>query len=263
MPISAFFSFFALLIAIFLFWRRSSEEHFDEFRLLDHFFSSLLLSLILARFTYILLHLTDFAGNFINWIDVFSQPGINFVVVAALWPLILFFLTRKEANNSIEILDFWAQAITGALPLFFLGWLLAGSHIGLPTGINFGWHFKGVFEARHPTQLYAALLYLLLFRFLWKSEYRYRTFSWYQQSRGTALSGFVFSSYLIFSGLIWLLLSFFKPAEIVINSFSLEPILALATLLTGAIFLLARSGLTKAKSKHQSNNFESTKTSKS
>ena len=125
-----------------------------------------------------------------------------------------------------------------------LGTFVNGSAFGNPTSLLIGLTFPGVFDKRHPTQLYAMILYFILFIVLWKLERIYRTFLWYRENRRTAQSGFVFATFCIGFGMITAGMIVVQPASIHIFSIPIDPIIGILSIFTGFFVLFVRSGRT-------------------
>jgi len=236
------FYFLSLFTATFIFWRKVKEEHFDDYQLFDYFLSSLLISWILARLGFIMLHFNQFAFNILNWLDVFAKPGFSLFLLSFFWGIFLYRFAKKNTNDCFAILDFWVTAIAGAAVWIFLGWLITGTHLGNQTSLPIGIQFSELFHKYHPTQAYSAVFYLFLLFYLSKLEYIYRTFSWYKGGKGCAQSGFLLGVFVICSGFWWVAICFLKPAEIILGQTSIDIFLAIATIMLGVILLIARSG---------------------
>lgn len=236
------FYFLAILTAAFIFWKKIKEEHFDDYQLFDHFLLSLLIAWIFARLGYIALHFDQFTFNVLAWVDVYAKPGFSLFLLSFFWGIFLYKFTKKNTNNSLAVLDFWATSLSGAAVWIFLGWLLTGTHLGKQTSLPIGIKFSGVFDRYHPTQAYSAIFYLFVLFYLSKLEYVYRTFSWYKGGKGSAQSGFLLGVFIIASGFWWAIMSFLKPGEVLLGQTSIDLFLAIATLMAGAILLIARSG---------------------
>jgi prolipoprotein diacylglyceryltransferase len=188
------------------------------------------------------IHYQVFGFNPLKWIDVLTYPGVlSFAgLVMAGW----FFYRRAEKNkwNSFEILDFGAMAVTASSALMSLASFFDGSGLGKPTKLPWGVTFQNVFDKRHPAQLYAMALYIILFLFMSWAESRYRTFSWYRDKKHSAQTGFLFCSYLIGYGLIGSLISLVALPTMVVNGFVLDLPLRVGVLVVGLLLLYSRTG---------------------
>lgn len=123
--------------------------------------------------------------------------------------LSMYWYSRKHLNKSLLfILD--RMSIVCALGAAFvrIGNFFNSEIYGKPTGSNFGVIFKNSdaeMLPRHPTQLYEALCYLILFfvlwRFYWKTDKKQKT-------------GFLFGVFMIGLWSARFFIEFFKEAQV-------------------------------------------------
>ncbi|MEE9408553.1 MAG: prolipoprotein diacylglyceryl transferase [Polaribacter sp.] len=148
-------------------------------------------------------------------------------------PIAMYFYAKKHLNKPwLFILD--RLAIMVALAGFFirLGNFFNSEIYGKPTGSNFGVIFKAAGETvpRHPTQLYEAFSYLILFfvmwHLFWKTEKRQQT-------------GFLFGLFLVVLWSLRFFIEFLKEAQVegredwVLNSLNTGQILSIPLILIG------------------------------
>ncbi len=236
-------SFFA---GAFVLWKKGKEEYYDENQLLDVFISASFWGLVGARLGFILVHFPEFGFDVLKWLSLFVYPGYLGFSGLALGLMVLYTKAKKLKWDAYEICDFGAIALTIAIVCITIGMFVNGSGFGNSTTLPIGLPFPGVFDRRHPTQLYAAVLYFLFFILLWKVERIYRTFMWYRENRRTAQTGFIFAVFWIGYGLIGLGLGLVGPPAVSIFSFSIDPILYGAAVCYGLAMLYIRSGRTFA-----------------
>jgi prolipoprotein diacylglyceryltransferase len=141
------------------------------------------------------------------------------------------------------VLDFWVTAISLGMVFIYLGFFLAGSYAGQLTTVPWGVVMPGTFEKSHPVQLYFLLFYLVLFNYLMRVEYRYRTFEWYRRGKKTAQSGFLLSVFLIATGLFYLIMTVVSLPGLVVAGRVLDPWVYLVVVLAGIALLINRSGV--------------------
>jgi phosphatidylglycerol---prolipoprotein diacylglyceryl transferase len=234
----------AFLATGFVFWRKARDEHYEEMEVFDGFLISMVVGLLVARLGFVVTHWTEFELNIVKWIDLFTYPGLSwlFAVLGAGWALIRFAKNRKW--DVFEILDFWLTALCLGQVWLWLGWWLDGTRFGLASTLPWAMHFPNVVDTHHPTQVYAAGLYGILFWFLSWLEYHYRTFEWYKTGRKSALTGFVTGSFLIGHGLIQAGLAALMPAQLQMFGWRLDYWLAGAAAVLGVIVIYVRSGRT-------------------
>lgn len=159
----------------------------------------------------------------------------------------LYFFSRRYHKHYLWVLD--RVVIVVALAGFFIrmGNLLNSEIFGdattLPWGFVFVRYFgEGYTIAHHPTQIYEALSYLLLFIFL----YRY-----YWKHDGAPSDGSIFGYFLVILWSIRFLIEFIKLPQVDFEStmvLNMGQILSIPLIITGAILLQrSRSRIVKKK----------------
>lgn len=155
-------------------------------------------------------------------------------------PIAMYFYAKKHLQKPwLFILD--RLAIMVALAGFFirLGNFFNSEIYGKPTGSNFGVIFKANGEtlARHPTQLYEAFSYLILFFVMW--------FLYWKTEKKKQV-GFLFGLFMV---VLWSLrfgIEFLKEAQVdgredwVFNSLNTGQVLSIPLVLIG-IWLMVRT----------------------
>ncbi len=232
----------AFLVTGGVFWRKGREEHYAEDELFDAFLLTLLWGLLWARIGFVMLHFSHFGLHPIQWLDIFSSPGVEPLFGLVPGAIFLYRYARKQKWNAFEVLDYAALALSAGSVILWLGAFFAGSSFGNTTGLPWGMTFPGVFDKRHPVQLYAALAFFLLYLFLGWAEYHYRTFEWYRDKKHSAQTGFLFAVFCVVYGVIGVALSFVRPAQIVLFDTSFDVPVRMVVLLFGSLVLYHRSG---------------------
>ena len=146
----------------------------------------------------------------------------------------MYWYSRKHLNKPLLfILD--RMAIVSALGAAFvrLGNFFNSEIYGKPTGSNFGVVFKSSdaeMLPRHPTQLYEALCYLILFFVLWK---------FYWKTDKKQKTGFLFGVFMIGLWSARFFIEFFKEAQVdgredwILNSLNTGQVLSIPLILVG------------------------------
>ncbi len=237
------FLILTFFLSSFVFWKRAREEYYDEYDLIDLVFVAVFWGLVGGRIVFALLHFDVFGLNIFYWLGVWSRPGFVWfgILPAALLGVIRFCKVKKW--NLYKTFDLSAIGISLAHALVNLGLFVGGSGIGRVTSLPVGLKFPGTFETRHPIGLYAFLLWMMVFGYLWWAEGRYRRFVWYQRSKGDARPGFLFFSYVIGLGIIGLMLGVLSEDEYVYLGVNIELLLRFVLVLIGLVGLYLRSGL--------------------
>jgi len=151
----------------------------------------------------------------------------------------MYFYSKKHLKKSmLYILD--RLVIMVALAGFFIrfGNFFNSEIYGKPTGSSFGVIFKGAGEtvARHPTQLYEAFCYLILFFILWRV---------YWKTNKKLKEGYLFGIFMIALWSIRLVIEFLKEPQVdgredwVFNSLNTGQVLSIPLILIG-IWLMLR-----------------------
>lgn len=236
------FIFLAVFFAAFVFWRKGREEHYDQLEIFDAFISSGIWGFIAGRIFFSAFHWSNFAGNFWHVFNMIKFPGNEPLVILFVAALCLYRRANKKKWDAFEILDFWVTAIALGMVFLYAGFFLDGSYGGSFTKMPWGLVMPGTFEKSHPAQLYFLVFYLLMFIYLVRVEYKYRTFEWYRHGRKTAQSGFLFLTFAIFTSIFYLITSPLRLPSMLIGEVVVDGWLYLALLFAGVILLLKRSG---------------------
>lgn len=234
----------AFLGVAFFYWRKGREEHYDESQLFDGFLLSSLYGFLIGRIGFIILQFAEFGLRPLLWLDIFSHPGVNLFIGMVGAGIYLYWFALQQRWDEFEITDFWVQALSFGLGIIWLGLFFDGSSFGFPTSLPWGIVFPGVFEKHQPLQLYFAIFYLLQFWYLARSEYHYRTYSWYRAGHNTAQTGFLTSLFIAQTGLFSLLMSFLAPGQFVVYGVVFDSLIYFLMMLAGIALLFIRSGRT-------------------
>lgn len=231
-----------LLFGMFVIWKKTREEHYDEADVFDVILSAGMWSLIGARIVYVVLHASQFGFNVLDWFNIFGKPGFSFLGgLVASW-IALWRETKKRKWDFYEFTDFAVIGVTLALTFGWLGSFFNGSSLGLPTESVFGVRFAGMFDKRHPVQLYAFLLHSLFFGYLLWVEGRFRTFDWYRAGKSGVKSGFLLFNFVLFLGISNMLIAWFSPPIFVFRFVVLDWYVWGMMIVLGIVGLYARSG---------------------
>ncbi len=231
----------AFLAASFVFWKRAKEEHYSEVEVFDGYLLSLIFGGLVGRLAFIVFNWSQFGLDVIKWLNIVTYPGTIFLFSLTGAAFYLDRYALKQKWDAFEILDFWAQAVSLALFFLNIGYFLAGIKFGQATNLPWGLVFPGVFEKRHPVQLYLAVFYLGVFKYLGWLEFNYRTFEWYRSGKKTAQTGFLFINLILLTGFIRLVLLPLSLAQFYLGEVALDPWLYLLLLIFGLFLLLKRA----------------------
>lgn len=222
-------------------WRRAKEENFQEHQVFDGYLLSFMFGWLMARLAFVIFSLDRLGGDPLKWLNAVQYPGLMlfFGVVGA--TCYFYGFARKQKWDAFEVLDWWAQAIAIGLIWVNFGYFFAGTRFGESTNLPWGIIFPGVFEKRHPTQLYSVLFYLVVVKGLHWLEYHYRSIEWYRSGKKTAQSGFLFITLMLSYAVFSLIISLIQPPIFMIRQLALDTPIYLLLLTAGVILLLNRS----------------------
>jgi phosphatidylglycerol:prolipoprotein diacylglycerol transferase len=232
----------AFFTGAFVLWKKGKEEYYEENQLFDVMIAASFWGLVGARIGFIVVHFQDFGLDVLKWLSLVSFPGYLGFSGLLVGLFVLHAKAKQLKWDAYEVSDFGAIALALTTVVIALGMFVNGSGFGNPTNLPIGLSFPGVFDKRHPVQLYAALIYLIFFFILWRLERVYRTFLWYRENRRTAQTGFVFAAFCIGYGFIGLGLSFVSPAAFVLFGFPVDLIIYALSVFYGMGVMYVRSG---------------------
>jgi prolipoprotein diacylglyceryltransferase len=230
------------IAAAFAFWRKAKEEHYHEEQVFDAFLLSSLVGLIAGRLGFVILHAAEFAAQPWRVFDMINSSGGNLVCGLIGASLYLNYYAKRKKWDAFEVLDFWFMALALGMVFVQLGNFLAGVGFGNETVLPWGMVFPGVFTKHHPAQLYALIFFVILYVYLQKVEYHYRTFMWYRAGKKTAQTGFLASVFLLATGIFMSLLQLIMPSQFMVNGISADLAFSVLMAVYGALLLYTRSG---------------------
>lgn len=246
------FNIFVLIGALgaaFLFWRRAHAEHFEDDEVFDVLIVSSVMALIVSRVVYIALHLSTLMMDVGGWIEAVSKPGFDEItaIVVGFW--YVWFLSKRKKWDTFELVDSAAIGTSFLLVFVWIGRFFAGTFLGDVTSLPIGITFPNVFDSRHPSQLYFALAFFLVYILLLFLEKRYRFFEWYRAGKHTANSGFIVAVFLVCYGAGHLGLSFVDLQQTVVMGVRLDLFFYIIMVCYGLSLIFLRSGQNKLSKK--------------
>ncbi len=188
-------------------------------------------------------------GNF-EWTGyqgLASHGGAIGILIALEW------YCKKYKQSFLWVID--RLVVVVALSGFFIriGNLFNSEIIGKPTNLPWAFIFEKVdFIPRHPSQLYEAIAYLLIFFVLWKLY----------QTKGLQLKkGFLFGLFLVLVFAARFFIEFTKENQEAFENalpINMGQILSLPFIIVGVYFLLRKGRKSKIKNNHSKNIFYDT-----
>lgn len=205
----------------FVVYKKGLEFRYSAETLLDLCILSGALGWFFARVGFVIEHFAVFRINLLRIVLLSEYPGYNYLGLLAGLVLSVVILARREEIKTYEGLDLLGLGLPGAAALERLGRVFSGE-------VNLIWQL--------PMELLQALLFLLIFVWLWRLEKEYRTFSWYRFRRTQARHGFIFGSFLFLGGGVVVLSNFWPSLRVI------PLVIGLLSLALGMIVIYVRSG---------------------
>lgn len=220
--------FVAFAVGIIWSIREADAEGINQDYLYEVILIGLVLALLGSRLTYVFLNWDFYRGGPWWKIFAFREGGLTFYggLLAAL--LGGYFYCAYRKISILRLLDFVAPFIALGYAITRIGCFLNGCCYGQVTTLPWGLVFPAVDSfPRHPTQLYASALTLLIF-FLLRYLRKYKTFD-----------GFIFAFFLIFYGIYRFIVEFFRVSLPTVWLLTPAQVTALLFILAGAGMLYA------------------------
>lgn len=176
--------FFAFGFGLLLSTRRGAKVGIPAGKVTDLIVWLLISSLLGARLTYVIFHLEEFRGRWLDIINPFQSDGtIGIAGLVILGGVILalptaWYFLRKNKIPFLKMMDVLAPGLAFGTAIGRIGCLLNGCCFGLPTDLPWGIVFPATCFAGsvnpniaiHPTQIYATITNVLIGIFLiWRT----------------------------------------------------------------------------------------------
>jgi phosphatidylglycerol:prolipoprotein diacylglycerol transferase len=119
-----------------------------------------------SRIAYVAIEWPRYANDPVSIIRIWDGGLSYYGALAACLPLV-FLLSRVRKLRFGKVADFVALGLAAGYPFARIGCFLNGCCYGKPTELPWAVTFPYDVAARHPTQLYSALIGILIFAALW------------------------------------------------------------------------------------------------
>lgn len=212
-----FFSVLSFLWGSFVFYKKSTEAHFEDNHILDLIVLAAFWGIVLGRVGFVITNLELFTKHWGRVLMISSYPGIERWSVVLGFVLPIWLGLSKRRMKLFDVLDMFALGYFAGASVFW----------SLLSILRFSWQSTLI-----------SLVYITSFVLLWRSEARYRFFAWYKATKNSARTGFVFGAAVFLSGFIYLL-------ELVVSSgFKLNTymLVGVLCLVIGVLIVYIRSG---------------------
>lgn len=144
------------LISLFIVYRFAKKEYFDEEKVFDTVFLSILVGFLGARLVYIIEHFDIFGFNFLDWILINARPGLSIWGGVGVCFSVFLLSVKKGKLPLYKMLDMITIPTVVLLIFAYMGAFFAGSVVGTPTIMPWGVIFFSTIK-RHPVSLYQAI----------------------------------------------------------------------------------------------------------
>lgn len=169
----------SFFLGIFYIYRTSKRMNLDFDLLLTTAYIMIIAALIGARLSYVLFHIGEFQGNWLDTINPFHSDGFGIAGLNLYGGILLaiigtYIYLKVKGLSVLDIFDIFAPTIGLGLIFTRLGCFLNGCCFGTPTDLPWGVSFpEGSMPFHifgnallHPAQLYSSLYGLILFMLL-------------------------------------------------------------------------------------------------
>ena len=229
---------FSFVAAVVFARKRAERLGVEPDRMIDLGFYIAAISITGSRGLYVLLNRDEFAGRWLDAINIFKGlGGLIFFGGFILAFIFTIYYVRKHSMNIWRVGDIIAPTIAVGLGITRIGCFLNGCCFGLPTASPLGVVFPpgspagAIYFAQHvhPTQLYSSLNGFFMAVVLLLAEKRFRTFD-----------GFTFWLFAVMYGIFRFGIEMIRHQEkwlLVPGGLSISQVVSLVIVITGIIFL--------------------------
>jgi len=223
----------ALLLGLFIMWRLYKNNlSFLRYKVtLDSFFDSVLVFIfsfgVGARLLHIFEHFSFFSHNPLLWILFLHFPGFSLLggILGGMVGLWLF--CRYQKQPFTLLLDIMVIGLSFVTAFSRIGSLLAGDSFGRETTFPIRVALAELPGLRHPTQLYEALLFFVLFAFLY-----------FLYQRGKTQKGEITLYFFILVGLIRFFIEMLRGDSVYLGKIAIAQVISIL-FFVGALGVLA------------------------
>jgi prolipoprotein diacylglyceryl transferase len=160
----------------------------------------LIAGIIFGRLIYIVFDFSYFRGNLLR-IFMIQEGGLAIHGSLLGGVLVGYWFSRRHKISFGKIADIIAPSLILGQAIGRIGCFLNGDSYGKVSTLPWAVQFVGFSERRHPTQLYEAVLNLLVFIVIWKLRSRKK------------FDGYLFLIYLILYSIVRSIVEIFRSSE--------------------------------------------------
>lgn len=251
-PTNSIFIVLALWIPAFIFWRRGTEEHYDEIEFFDGMLLSSVVGICISRISFLMLNYASFGTNVLAWLNPIAYPGFLLLPGLVGAGIYLYYYSREKKWDQFELLDFWVVAIIAGVAVLEFGNFFQGTGFGMQVEPYLGVKTATSGEAELlPVPLILGWGLFLSVIYLYWVEYRYRTIEWYRGKHQSAQSGFVLACGMIIFGALYSMASLVRLGQYTVYGVFLDPYVYGIVCLLGIVIMILRSGIELPKRKSE------------
>lgn len=151
------FLIFAWIIWSFTFWRHLRSLATNEEQIFDAMFATTLVALLVARFGFVISHVSLFSANWLRVVALWVQPGLSLYGALLGAVITLVFFAMKHKIRVAHMLDAFSLSFMWAYIAGLIGAFLDGSIVGKLAAVKWAVPYVGYLGKRHPIQLYSLL----------------------------------------------------------------------------------------------------------
>ncbi|MCL5675715.1 MAG: prolipoprotein diacylglyceryl transferase [Patescibacteria group bacterium] len=226
----------AFVLGNFLLWKRAKEKDINSYEVFDLSLLGLAGGLILGRLVYILANWPTFQIDIFRWIHIVRYPGFSGKAVMIGFLLTVLYYCRKKKIKTWVFLDCLGVPFLYALLLGQTGCIFNSCVVGTATKLPWGEVYPGFLGHRHPAEIYAVILTLIMMFLVKKAEPNLsRWLSYLKKEKNLTIKpeGLVFLSVLVLFSLFDFLLEFTRSNALYFNKVNLALVFDAGLFLTG------------------------------
>lgn len=237
----------SFMLGIYFAMRRAQKQGVDPNKIMDLSVWIVLAAIIGSRFLYVVYHLEEFSGHWLDTINPFQSDGkIGIAGLTMLGGVVLAIVVgvvylRVKKMNVLKVCDIMIPSVALGIFLTRIGCFLNGCCHGLPTDVSWAVTFTNPYSAcashlmntpLHPTQIYSSIYGLVIFGTLLFAE-KFKKFD-----------GFLFFLFFILYGLSRFIVDNFRyyedSAMVGGLGITVNQAISLAMIFTGIVLLIVK-----------------------
>jgi phosphatidylglycerol---prolipoprotein diacylglyceryl transferase len=152
---------FALLWALFIFWKQARLTSYKEEDLFDCAFVALAGGAIVSRLFYVAAHFSSFGFDILKIILINGYPGASLIGFFIGFYIVLALMLFKKGIPIIHAFDYSVTPLFVALTIGKIGSFFAGVDVGTTTHFLLHVKYVGYAGFRHITALYESIFFLI------------------------------------------------------------------------------------------------------